>query len=157
VADGCIGGVRGELALPSQYGNGIVEPVEECDGQTICSPECYLGFQYVPEGTTDKPFEMCVGTAVLGARARHPVIRQMLEEIPRGIAGPAAFEILGPQMSTSVLIRAGLTGYSQTAVQIGGATIFPKEAFYPHFYKEQLDRSTVGPATYSIHHWAKRW
>jgi hypothetical protein len=41
---------------------------------------------------------------------------------------------LGPQMATAVLIRAGLTRY-----------------------KEEFDRSRVGPETYSIHHWAKRW
>jgi mannosyltransferase OCH1-like enzyme len=118
---------------------------------------CFLGFQYVPDGTAYKPFEMCVGVAVIGACPRHPLIRQMLEEIPRSVTGPAAFEILGPQMATAVLIRAGLTEYSRTAMQIGGATIFPKSAFYPYFYKEQLDRSKIGAATFSIHHWAKRW
>ena len=118
---------------------------------------CFLGFQYVPDGTADRPFEMCVAPGVMGARPRHSLIRQMLEEIPRDVAGPAAFEILGPQMATAVLIRAGLTGYSQSPVEVGGAIILPKEVFYPYFYKEQFDRSTVGPATFSIHHWAKRW
>ena len=58
----------------------------------------------------------------------------MLAEIPRSVEGPAAFEIIGPQMATAVLIRAGLRQYSDTAVTIGGATIFPKEAFYPYLY-----------------------
>lgn len=118
---------------------------------------CFLGFQYVPDGTSYKPFEMCVAPGVMGARPRHPLIRQMLAEIPRDVPGPEAFAVMGPQMATAVMIRAGLTGYSPTAVQVGGATIFPKDVFYPYFYKEPFDRSTVGPDTFSIHHWAKRW
>jgi mannosyltransferase OCH1-like enzyme len=118
---------------------------------------CFLGFQYVPDGTSYKPFEMCVASGVMGARPKHPVVRQMLEEIPRSIEGPAAFEILGPQMATAVLIRAGLRAYSEKGVTIGDVTIFPRETFYPYFYKESFHPGVIGPNTFSIHHWAKRW
>ena len=118
---------------------------------------CFLGFQYIPDGTPYKPFEMCVASGVMGARPKHPLVRAMLAEIPRSIEGPAAFEILGPQMATAVLIRAGLRQYSDTAVTIGGATILPKEAFYPYFYREAFDPSLITPSTFSVHHWAKRW
>jgi len=119
--------------------------------------DCFLGFQYVPDGTSYKPFEMCVAGGVLGARPRHPMIAQMLAEIPRSVEGPAAFQILGPQMVTAVLIRAGLQAYSDTAVTVGGVTIFPKEMFYPYFYQEVPDRRLITPSTFSVHHWAKRW
>jgi mannosyltransferase OCH1-like enzyme len=125
--------------------------------EPLLSLSCFLGFQYVPDGTSHKPFEMCVASGVMGARPRHPLVRQMLEEIPRSIVGPAAFEILGPQMATAVLIRAGLRQYSDTAVTIGGATIFPKETFYPYFYNEVFDPGMVDTRTLSVHHWAKRW
>jgi mannosyltransferase OCH1-like enzyme len=118
---------------------------------------CFLGFQYVPDGTRYKPFEMCVASGVMGARPRHPIVRQLLAEIPREVEGPAAFDILGPQMATAVMIRAGLTGYSDAPVTIAGATIFPKEAFYPYFYKEELRPGMITPDTFSVHHWAKRW
>ena len=81
----------------------------------------------------------------------------MLAEIPRSVDGPAAFEILGPQMATAVLIRAGLRGYSERPLTIAGATILPKDAFYPYFYRETLDPALITPSTYSVHHWAKRW
>jgi mannosyltransferase OCH1-like enzyme len=118
---------------------------------------CFLGFQYVPDGTSYKPFEMCIGTAVMGARRGHPLIRQLLAELPRTVEGPAAFEIIGPQMATAVLIRAGLTRYSDVAIVIGGATIFPKAAFFPYFFKETFDPAAIGADTFAIHHWAKRW
>jgi mannosyltransferase OCH1-like enzyme len=118
---------------------------------------CFLGFQYIPDGTSYKPFEMCVASGVMGARPKHPFVRDMLTEIPRSIEGPAAFEILGPQMATAVLIRAGLRGYSDTPVTIGRATILPKDAFYPYFYGEPFDPTLITPATFSVHHWAKRW
>jgi mannosyltransferase OCH1-like enzyme len=119
--------------------------------------ECFLGFQYIPDGTRYKPFEMCVASGVMGARPGHPLVRQMLAEIPRAIDGPEAFDILGPQMATAVLMRAGLTGYSVVPVKIGGATILPKHTFYPYFYKEELRPEMISDDTFSIHHWAKRW
>lgn len=118
---------------------------------------CFLGFQYIPDGTAYKPFEMCVASGVMGARPRHPLVRDMLAEIPRSVEGPAAFEILGPQMATAVLIRAGLRGYSDRPVTIAGATILPKDAFYPYFYRETFDPALITPSTFSVHHWAKRW
>ncbi len=44
---------------------------------------CFLGFQYIPDGTPYKPFEMCVASGVMGARPKHPLVREMLAEIPR--------------------------------------------------------------------------
>ena len=117
---------------------------------------CFLGFQYVPDGTSYKPFEMCVNGAVLGAEPGHPFVRALLDRIPRHLEGPEAFDLMGPQMVTAVLIEAGLRCYSRTPVTIAGATIFPKEAFYPYFYQEPRPTS-VGTDTYSIHYWAKRW
>jgi mannosyltransferase OCH1-like enzyme len=125
------------------------EPLRAC--------ECFLGFQYVPDGTSYKPFHMCVASGVMGARPRHPLVRQMLAEIPRNVEGPAAFDILGPQMATAVMIRAGLTAYSDTPVTMAGATIFPRRMFYPYFYQETFDPAMIGPDTFSVHHWAKRW
>jgi mannosyltransferase OCH1-like enzyme len=118
--------------------------------------ESFLGFQYFPDGTPQKPFEMSVCGAIAGAMPGHPLINKFLAEIPRHIEGPAAFDIIGPQMLTAVLIREGLLQYSSTPVRIGGATIFPKEVFYPYFYREQRP-ATVGPETIAIHLWAKRW
>ena len=105
--------------------------------------ECFLGFQYVPDGTSYKPFEMCVASGVMGARPRHPLVARCSPRFREIVEGPAAFDILGPQMATAVLIRAGLTGYSDTPVTIGGATILPKETFYPYFYKETFDPSLI--------------
>jgi hypothetical protein len=48
------------------------------------------------------------------------------------------------------------TRYSNTAITIADATIFPKEAFYPYFYRETFDPGLVTPSTFSVHHWAKR-
>lgn len=71
---------------------------------------CFLGFQYVPDGTDYKPLTMCVGCAVMGATAGHPYLQRFLAKIPRDVEGPEAFSTLGPQMATSVLIEDGLTG-----------------------------------------------
>ena len=54
-------------------------------------------------------------------------------------------------------MRAGLTRYSDLPVTIGGATILPKDAFYPYFYQEELRPEMITPETFSVHHWAKRW
>jgi mannosyltransferase OCH1-like enzyme len=135
----------------------------DIDVEVLCSLEplrrlrCFLGFQYVPDGSSYKPFEMCVASGVMGARPRYPLVRQMLAEIPRSIEGPAAFDILGSQMTTAVLIRAGVREYSDAPVAIGGATIFPKDAFYPYFYKEPFEPTLITPRTFWVHHWAKRW
>ncbi|MEA2566706.1 MAG: hypothetical protein QOD49_1883 [Actinomycetota bacterium] len=118
---------------------------------------CFLGFQYVPDGTYYRPFEMCVAPGVMGATAGHPYLQRFLAKIPRDVQGPEAFSVLGPQMATSVLIEDGLTGYSDIAVDIGGVTIFPKNTFYPYFYQETFDRRSLGPSSLSVHHWAKRW
>jgi mannosyltransferase OCH1-like enzyme len=117
---------------------------------------CFMAFQYEPDGTPYKPFEMCVNTAVLGARPGHPFVKALLDRIPRHLEGPAAFEIMGPSMATAVAIDFGLRAYSAAAVSIGGATLLPKETFYPYFYREERPE-TVGPETFAIHLWAKRW
>jgi mannosyltransferase OCH1-like enzyme len=118
---------------------------------------CFLGFQYEPDGTPYKPFEMCVNGAVLGARPGHPFVKDLLARIPRKIEGPEAFDVLGPQMTTAALIDLGLQAYSASPITLGGVTVFPKEAFYPYFYREGYDPRTVGPETFAVHHWAKRW
>jgi mannosyltransferase OCH1-like enzyme len=117
---------------------------------------CFMAFQYEPDGTTYKPFEMCVATGVLGARPGHPFIRALLDRIPRHIEGPEAFDVMGPSMATAVAIEFGLRAYSPTGVTIGGARVLPKESFYPYFYQEERPE-TVGPETFAIHLWAKRW
>ena len=116
---------------------------------------CFLGFQYIP-GPAHKPFEMSVCGAIAGAEPGHPLIAKFLAEIPRHLEGPAAFDIIGPQMLTSVLIGEGLREYSPVPIEVGGATIFPKNVFYPFFYREERP-PTVGPETIAIHLWAKRW
>ena len=117
---------------------------------------CFLGFQYQPDGTGSKPFEACVDGAVVGATAGHPLIEKFHAEIPRHIEGPAAFDIMGPVMLTGVLMREGLSAYSETPVRVGGAMIFPKDVFYPYFDRETRP-ATVGPETFAMHLWAKRW
>ena len=119
--------------------------------------DCFLGFQYVPDGTDYKPFDMCVAPGVMGAAPGHPFLQRFQARIPRDVEGPQAFSVLGPKMATSILIEDGLTGYSDTAVTLGGVTVFPKNTFYPYFYRETFDRRCLGPATLSVHHWAKRW
>ena len=130
-----------------------VEVVQPFD--PLLSLSAFLGFQYIP-GERHKPFEMSVCGAIAGAEPGHPLIRKFLEEIPRDIDGPAAFDIIGPQMLTGVLIREGLREYSRAPIEVGGATIFPKDVFYPYFYREQRP-AAVGPETIAIHLWAKRW
>ena len=102
-------------------------------------------------------FEMCVAPGVMGATPGHPFLRRFLAKIPRDIEGPEAFSILGPQMATSVLIEDGLRGYSEAPITVGGVTILPKDVFYPYFYREPFDRTSLGPETLAVHHWAKRW
>ena len=118
---------------------------------------CFTAFQYEPDGTPYKPFEMCVNNAVLGARPGHPYIKALLDRIPRDVEGPEAFDVMGPQMATAVAIDFGLEDYVPGGVTLAEeTTILPKEAFYPYFYLE--DRPAhIGPETYAVHLWAKRW
>jgi hypothetical protein len=60
-----------------------------------------------PTSLRDVRGERCDGNA-----SSTSVDSGILAEIPRSVEGPAAFEILGPQMPTAVLVRAGLLRYS---------------------------------------------
>ncbi len=122
----------------------------------------FLGFQYEPDGTPVKPFDHCVNGAIIGARAGHPFLDALLDELPRDRPDEEAFAVLGPAMITRALIAAGLGerpggGTSDQAVTVAGVTVLPRWVFYPWFHGEPPDPAAVRTDTLAIHHWAKRW
>jgi mannosyltransferase OCH1-like enzyme len=117
---------------------------------------CFLGFQFEPDGTARKPLEQVVNGAVMGSTPRHPFVAHLLGRIPRDDPRPEALELMGPELITAGLFDWGLEGWSPEPVTVRGVTVLPKEAFYPYFYGDDPPES-VGPETFAIHRWAKRW
>jgi hypothetical protein len=98
-----------------------------------------------------------VAGGVIGARAGHPFLGEMMRRFP---AHPDQLDpkvAHGPRMISEALFARGLQGYSPRAVTVGGVTVLPKETFYPYFYREQFHRDRLTADTYAVHHWAKRW
>jgi mannosyltransferase OCH1-like enzyme len=117
---------------------------------------CFLGQQYVPDGTPYKPHTMTVNDAVLGATAGHAFLAERLARIPP-IEIALAMRPFSPPLATATLVDRGLRGYAERPTRLGDLTVFPKEWFYPYFYGEEFDPGCVTTDTFAIHHWAKSW
>ena len=85
-----------------------------------------------------------VGTAVVGARPRHPAIDQALEEGCRRV-GWEGLPGTSPSYLTEVLER------------FPEAVIFAPETFYPYHHTELFRRDESFPDAYAVHHWGSTW
>jgi len=113
----------------------------------------FLGFQAGDEMS----WEMVNG-AVFGAQRGHwlpRLIRTMFDEKFDGRVDVGARS--GPGLLTEILREHGLSGYSDTPVDVKDVTIFPKRYFYPYNWEEAYSPAVITPDTFAVHHWARSW
>jgi mannosyltransferase OCH1-like enzyme len=118
---------------------------------------CFLGFQYDPRTGQYPPLFEAVNNAVLGAVPHHPFIKRALETLVRDFDGTEEAHLSSPQLMSKLLIRAGLRQYSTDTQMIDGVAVFPKEVFYPYYWREAPPAPPFSDKTYAVHHWAHRW
>jgi len=110
--------------------------------------KCFVGFQQVEEQTD------WVNSAVLGAQAGHPFLKDCLdltdELFARNGEPPRS-----PFVLTMLLKRKGLTEYK--CQELDGVTIYPAEYFYPYPWFSSFSPDCVKENTYCVHYWEGSW
>lgn len=87
-----------------------------------------------------------IGTAVLGAVARHPGFEQALDEVEASARVHSMLWAAGPRFLSRFLINRD------------DVTIFPAARFYPYLATEEPPpEGEWPPDTYGVHHWAGSW
>ncbi len=89
-----------------------------------------------------------LNNAIMGARARHPFIKRLIDNLPASLAsrpGQAPRVVSGPQYLTR-----------QWREAKPDISLWPKEYAYPYLWNELGRRRDRFPDAYCVHHWANR-
>lgn len=93
-----------------------------------------------------------VNNAIMGATARHPFFRQLIDGLPANVLahkGSRPAVMTGPQYVTA-------TYFSDVRLNLPVPTIFPSRLFYPYLWNELDRRGEEFPDAYAVHHWHNR-
>jgi Glycosyltransferase sugar-binding region containing DXD motif len=110
----------------------------------------FCGFQI------EQRCEDWVNNAVLGAVPRHDFIGSAIKYIRTVYDGMELAHISSPRLMTKLLVRMGLSDYSDHAVRVGDVDIYGCRFFYPYNWKER-DESRITPDTFTIHYLERSW
>ena len=119
--------------------------------------DCFFGFQYNPADNPKYTIEECINNAVIGSTSQHPIVCEALSDIQGYFDGSEPANQSSPRLISKLFIRHGLKGYSTEPINLGGATIFPKEYFYPFFYGQEFSLDCLTEETYALHLWDASW
>ncbi len=93
-----------------------------------------------------------LGIGIIGSIARHPILKECIEQLPLTPKTKKTVAVTGPIFFTKIFTRkAGQTGLRDIAL--------PPSYFYPCDYEQKGMPSELWckPESYAVHHWAGSW
>lgn len=120
----------------------------------LLSNKLFIGVQQDHKNvTSDDP--MYVNCAVIGSVKGHPYLKRCLNEMDNNHNLSDYPIATGPYLHTRICREFGWNGNG--AENLNDITIYPREYFYPYYFKDKYTPACITKDTYCVHRWAKTW
>ena len=97
-----------------------------------------------------------IETALIGAKAHHPVIAEMLQFYQKEIWRSSFYT--GPRIATYVLQKYGFSAKEDGGIITNGdIAVYPPKYFYPFNCDDAFEPSCITDKTVAIHWWKSSW